>query len=359
MIPAAFYAPMKAPTHAVPSGDRAMGRALLAALETAGVRADLASELRSREGSGDQSAQDALRSAAQAELQPVIAAGRAAGWRLWITYHNYYKAPDLLGPSAAQALGIPYVLIEATRARKRLTGPWARFAELAETATDAASAVLYFTKHDEEALRSYAPPGQKLLHLPPFLPLDALPPETNRSGCMLSVGMFRAGDKLASYKVIAETLAQIQSTDWHLEIAGDGPARDAVTALMSPFGARVRFLGELNADEVKEAYGRAKILFWPGVNEAFGMSFLEAQAMGVTVLAQDRPGVRDVLAPNAAYPNVEAGASALAARLDLMLATEKLVTKLGTGARAHVAARHLKPSAATQLRTLTNELLAA
>src|SRR5258708_24281091 len=44
---------------------------------------------------------------------------------LWFTYHLYYKAPDWLGPAVSEALGIPYVIAEASYAPKRAHGPWA------------------------------------------------------------------------------------------------------------------------------------------------------------------------------------------------------------------------------------------
>ena len=44
---------------------------------------------------------------------------------LWFTYHVYYKAPDWLGPAVSEALGIPYVIAEASHAEKRAAGPWA------------------------------------------------------------------------------------------------------------------------------------------------------------------------------------------------------------------------------------------
>lgn len=335
-----------------------MARALMKALASGGVRPHLASELRSRDGVGDASVQKEVNAQAQTETQRLIKTGRREGWKLWITYHNYYKAPDLLGPSVARALCVPYVQIESTRARKRLDGPWAAFAYKAEAAADAADAIFYFTKQDEEALRAYAPDGQVLAHLPPFLPRAELPAETDRSGSLLSVGMFRNGDKLASYRIIAETLKLLDRDDWHLEIAGDGPARDAVTALMQPFGARVRFLGTLDEEALQAAYERAKLYFWPGVNEAFGMSYLEAQATGLTVLAQDRPGARDVLAPGTAYPKPDAGASALATRLDMLLQSEKLAVKLGERARTHVAHHHLIGSTKARLRAGIDAVLA-
>jgi hypothetical protein len=45
--PVAFYAPLKPPDHPVPSGDRRMARALIAALTLAGCPVELASRLRS------------------------------------------------------------------------------------------------------------------------------------------------------------------------------------------------------------------------------------------------------------------------------------------------------------------------
>lgn len=42
----ALYAPMKSPAHPVPSGDRTMARLLVRALELAGHRVALASDLR-------------------------------------------------------------------------------------------------------------------------------------------------------------------------------------------------------------------------------------------------------------------------------------------------------------------------
>jgi len=39
--------------------------------------------------------------------------------RLWFTYHHYYKRPDWLGPRVSAALGIPYIVAEASHAAKR------------------------------------------------------------------------------------------------------------------------------------------------------------------------------------------------------------------------------------------------
>ena len=345
----AFYAPLKAPNHAVPSGDRAMGRAIMNTLRYLGCDVTLASTLRTRDGKGDAVVQRELAQDATQEAARLITTGRAAGWRAWITYHNYYKAPDLIGPHVAQALGIPYLQIETSRARKRLTGPWAEFAKTAEAAADAADIIFYLTERDAETLRRDAPVRQQLMHLRPFLDRVELPAPSTLDGPLLSVGMMRRGDKLASYQIIAETLAELPRNMVKLHIAGDGPARADVEMLMRPFGDDIVFLGALDAHGVQRAYQTASALFWPGVNEAFGLTYLEAQASGIPVVAQDRPGVREVLAPGR-YPEPDAGAPALAQHI-LALANAPLKRQyLGTQARAHVCAHHLLPAAAKTLR---------
>jgi glycosyltransferase involved in cell wall biosynthesis len=344
----AFYAPLKAPDHPTPSGDRAMARALIAALEYGGATVTLASPLRTRDGGGDAGLQTQLLDQAQGEITRLCGVGQTEGWQAWVTYHNYYKAPDLIGPSVARHLGIPYLLIEASRARKRLTGPWARFAQAAEIASDAADVIYYFTHRDAETLERDRAGTQQLIHLPPFLMRDSVDDAAVPDGPMLAVGMLREGDKLASYQIIAETLAQLPDIDWSLRIAGDGAARAHVEALMAPFGTSVQFLGQLDADELIDVYRTSSLLFWPGVNEAFGLAYLEGQAAGLPVVAQDRPGVRDVLAPGD-YPDPVEGVLPLATRLQQLLNDPALRHRLGHAAQAHVAAHHLLSAASATL----------
>lgn len=357
MTRVAFYAPMKPPDDPTPSGDREMARNLIAAIGAKGARVDVVSDLKLHEKAGEPARQTTLRRQAEAEVARLTKALRRDRPALWVTYHNYYKAPDLIGPAVCAALKLPYVQIESTRARKRLTGPWADFAQAAEAACDAAQVIFYLTANDLITLERHRAPGQRLIPLPPFLPTDSLPPASACDGPMLTAGMMRAGDKLASYTILAETLGYLRG-NWQLEIAGDGPARAEVAALMAPFGDRVRFLGQLDRETLSNAYGRAALFLWPGVNEAFGMVYLEAQAAGLPVVAQDRPGVRDVLLPGD-YPAPEDGPQALAARLAPLLADPALRRARGVEARAMIARTHLQPAATDRFWSAVAPLLEA
>lgn len=355
----AFFAPLKPPGHPVPSGDREMARNLIAALSHGGrAEISVASELRLRDGAGDAHAQARLQARAAQEAARIIR-DLPGDTRAWVTYHNYYKAPDLIGPVVAKRRRLPYVLVESTRAQKRLTGPWADFARAAEDASNAADAIFYPTEHDRLTLERDRAGGQSLAHLPPFLPaMDLPPPGRPVAGRLLAAGMMRPGDKLESYRLIAAALDHLGDIDWHLVIAGDGPARAEVERLFAPFGARVRILGQLDRAAMADAYGSASVLVWPGVNEAFGMVYLEAQAAGLPVVAQDRPGVRDVLAPGA-YPAVDAGPAALAQRIAGLLGDTGSRCAAGAAAREFVAGAHLLPAASARLWSVLGPLAGA
>ncbi|WP_261399816.1 glycosyltransferase family 4 protein [Leisingera daeponensis] len=338
----AFYAPMKPPHHPVPSGDREIARNLMSLIRNSGAEVQLVSDLRIYDKHGSEELQAALTAQAQAEASRLT--NEMPETDLWVTYHNYYKAPDLIGPAVARARSIPYVQIESTRATKRLSGPWAEFAQAAHDAANVAGAIFYFTQQDRFALERDRCGDQAIAHLPPFLPLEELPALSSLQGPMLTAGMMRAGDKLASYAIIADTLARL-SGDWRLEIAGDGPARPAIEALLAPFGPKISFLGQLGRAELTAAYAKASLFLWPGVNEAVGMVYLEAQAHGLPVAAQNRPGVKDVLLP-ATYPAPEEGAQGLASFTSQLLANSALRTETARHARNFILNNHLAPAAA-------------
>ncbi|MFY0616328.1 glycosyltransferase family 4 protein [Shimia sp.] len=352
----AFYAPLKSPHHPVPSGEREIARNFMRVLEHEGHTPVLASELRTFEKRGDAVTQAALIDQAERACTGLVAQGQKDKWAAWVTYHNYYKAPDLLGPTVSKALGIPYVLIEATRASKRLGGPWDAFERKAEEAIDLADVVFHFTERDAEALRANLRDGQQLVALPPFLAIETLPAAAiGQAPLVLIAGMMRAGDKLASYAIAAEALTHMPDGPWRVEIAGDGPMREEIATLMAPFGERVQFLGQLDAAGMAAAYQRARVFLWPGVNEAFGMAYLEAQAHGVPVVAENRPGVNEVVAPDGLVP--VGMPEALAASVLRVLNDPDCHDVRAQAAQDLIAESHLMPAARRRVWRILTPLL--
>jgi len=108
--------------------------------------------------------------------------------------------------------------------------------------------------------------------------------------------MMRAGDKLASYRELADALSHLTDLPWRLLVAGDGSGRAEVEkALERAAPGRACFLGTLEARELAMTYAACDLYAWPAVNEAYGMSLLEAQAAGVPVVSRPVRGVPDVV----------------------------------------------------------------
>ncbi len=312
----AFYAPLKPPSHPAPSGDRRMARLLMAALARAGHEVEVASVFRSYDGQGD-----CMRQARLKALGGRLAARLARRYlsrpatdrpRAWLTYHLYHKSPDWLGPPVAEALAIPYLAAEASHAPKRAGGPWDIGYRGAEAAIRKASVLFALSAEDAVCLRRAMAAGTRLVALTPFLdvaPYDAATAErsvnrrslADRLGLdaktprLLSVAMMRPGDKLASYRLLGEALTPLLDRPWTLIVVGDGPARAAVETALAPIAARVRWLGAVESEALPAIYAAADLYVWPGVNEAYGMALLEAQAAGLPAVVGRAGGAPDIV----------------------------------------------------------------
>jgi glycosyltransferase involved in cell wall biosynthesis len=349
-----------------------MARLLMKALAKAGYGPVLASELRTLDKTGDPAAQERLKRESQDIASRLVAHYRALPEQsrpgFWFTYHVYYKAPDWIGPRVANALGIPYVIAEGSRAAKRAGGPWALAHEGAEAALDRADAIFVMTAQDREALEAAQAPGQILADLPPFLDaeewrssersVDAPGGDEPR---LLTVAMMRRGDKLASYRILAASLERVRHLPWVLDIVGDGDAREEVSRLFAPFGGRIRFHGQVeNRTELRRLYECADLFVWPAVNEAYGMVLLEAQLFGCPVVAGAYGGVASVVKQHETGLLCEAGdPAAFAEAVSALLTNPVRRNQFGAAARDFVTRERDLDRAAFRLHTVLAPLLTA
>lgn len=313
----AFHAPLKPPDHPVPSGDRLVARLLMAALARGGHNVELAAHLRTWDGAGDTERQTRIREIGACMATRLVRRYRAAPPearpRAWFTYHLYHKAPDWLGPEVADALGIPYLVAEASVASKQAGGPWRMGHDAAKRALARADAVIALNEADEAGVRPWAADPARLHRLAPFLdPAPYIAAQADRARhraalarnhrldptqpWLAAVAMMRAGDKLRSYTILAEAMARLTDRPWQLIVAGDGPARAEVERHVSALGPeRVRFVGRLEEAALPRVYAAADLYVWPAIREAFGMAFLEAQASGCPVVAGKEGGVPGIV----------------------------------------------------------------
>ena len=362
----AFYAPLKPPDHPVASGDRAMARALIAALTLAGHEVGIASHFRSYD-SGDARRQARVREEGRKLAHRYLRKIEKGGERpdLWFTYHLYHKAPDWLGPEITARLGIPYVIAEASYAPKQAGGRWDLGHRASADAIGRADLILEPNPVDAECVRPLIGSPERLAPLVPFL--DTAPfraPE--RSGAraeigamldldpgepwLLTVAMMREDQKLLSYRALADALARLADRRWRLIIAGAGTAEAQVRQAFAPFGERVRWAGIVAPDALKQLYRASDLYVWPAIKEAWGMALLEAQAAGLPVVAGRSGGVSSVVADGeTALLTPEGDAAAFAEALAILLDDPTRRAAMGEAAMRRGEREHDVAAAAATL----------
>jgi glycosyltransferase involved in cell wall biosynthesis len=111
--------------------------------------------------------------------------------------------------------------------------------------------------------------------------------------------------------------------DATLLIAGEGPERQALTALVERLGVaeRVRLLGARPHNELARLYGAADALVLASTREGWANVMLEAMACGTPVIAGPAWGSREAIsAPEAGLVLDEVGPGPIAAALRRLLA---------------------------------------
>jgi glycosyltransferase involved in cell wall biosynthesis len=339
-----------------------MARLLMRCLEHAGHHVTVMSDLRAYlNDPGDASGWATLQDKASIERQRItqqwIADGPAD---IWFCYHPYYKSPDLIGPDLSVQFAIPYVTCEASYSSRRNIGIWADMQARALSAVNQAAINLCITARDRQGLLDAAPQAN-LVRFPPFIEntiFDVIP--TPVAGHLVCAAMMRKGDKFESYQRLATILSLLPSDqDWHLSVAGDGPAKQDVRALFAGIPpSRISWLGQLDRPQIAALFTTGAVYIWPGCGEAYGLAYLEAQAAGLPVVAQAVAGVPEVVIDGVTGILTAAGDdAALAAAILRLLVDPALQKQMGQAARHHVRDHHSFAEAAQNLNKILQDLV--
>jgi glycosyltransferase involved in cell wall biosynthesis len=166
-----------------------------------------------------------------------------------------------------------------------------------------------------------------------------------RDGTVLAVGRMVEKKGLSG---LVSAMARVQETrpDAKLEVIGDGPLREALTAQAADQGVRVEFLGAQPSDVVRDAMKRARVFALPSVTSAAGdteavtIAMLEAMASGAPVVASRHAGIPEAIEDSISGLLVEErDVDGLATALLRVLADDDVWHRLSTGGRDRVADR--------------------
>jgi glycosyltransferase involved in cell wall biosynthesis len=175
--------------------------------------------------------------------------------------------------------------------------------------------------------------GVRLPQAPPQ-PLAARP---------LRVAYFGRLERYKRVDLFLRAVAQVAPRFPALEIVviGRGNRRAELERLAAELGiaSRTRFTGFASAAERDALLGGSRVCVCPSIKEGWGITVVEANALGVPVVATDVPGLRDAVRPGETGLLVPDGPpAALAARLAdaiaSLLADPQLAARLADGALA-------------------------
>jgi len=292
----AYYMPFKPLDHANPSGDLIIGTELHNHLTARGHQLTLASRIRCRWIYYRPLALLHL----LRERSRIIRDFRQAKPDLWLSYHCYYKAPDLLGASCSRKLAIPYVIFQgiySTKRRRQLkTLPGFL---LNRKVLQAADHVFTNKKRDLINLQRLLPEDRLSYIAPGIHPeqfefsekwrkelrqLWAIKNET----VIMTAAMMRPGVKTEGIGRVIDSCAQLVQKGYPLSllIAGDGDQRQQLEKKAAELLAgHVLFLGKIPRTDLYRYYSAADIFAFPGIDESLGMVYLEAQSCCLPVIA--------------------------------------------------------------------------
>lgn len=128
-------------------------------------------------------------------------------------------------------------------------------------------------------------------------PLRRPPSQATGSACRIALPGRIVREKGHADLVAALALLQQEGLTPRVELLGDGPLRPAIEALVHGHGlqSQVDFAGSLEHRVLASRVAEADIVVIPSHYEGFGLTALEAMALGKAVIASDAGGLPDVI----------------------------------------------------------------
>ncbi len=301
----AFYCPLKPIAHPTPSGDREIARGLYQFFQSKGADVQVLSEFRSRLF---------YRSPFKIFLW-IFSLIRAYFWvrrekpDVFFTYHTYYKAPDPIGFLLAWWFRKPYFIFEGMYARlaARRLGYWFGYF-LNRSALRYATKIFCDKSEDFLFLQEWFP-SEKLQYLPPSVDVELFTMAKKERSVtrerlgldgvvIVTIAMLRADRKTEGVKFLLRCLGRLRAEGLRFQWlhVGGGVCRQEVQKLcVQMLGKHGRLLGTQEAKDVRKILAAADVFAFPGLDEGFGLVYVEAQAAGLPVVAFKNGGIPDAV----------------------------------------------------------------
>jgi phosphatidylinositol alpha-1,6-mannosyltransferase len=282
-----------------------------------------------------------------------VSHGRA---NLWLTYHTYYKAPDLLGPMVSRAANIPYVVFQGIFSTKRRRHPktWPGFV-LNRAALKSAQHI-FTNRHDDWKNLKRLISQDRITYVKPGIFTEAFSfdgdarQQLRRSWgagsepVILSAAMFRPDVKTEGLSFLIRSCGRLLNSgvSFQLVIAGDGKERKKLQQLADRhLPGRARFVGKIEKEKMHQFYSAGDMFVFPGIRESLGMVFLESQSCGLPVVAFHNGGIPEVVVDGeTGFLTPAFSSESFEAAIKKLVLSKDLRRVMGQKAALHVRENH-------------------
>jgi colanic acid/amylovoran biosynthesis glycosyltransferase len=267
-----------------------------------------------------------------------------------VLVHAHYAANGLRVLPIAKKLGVPLIVTlhgaDATATDLRYQRPhFGHRHYLANKKTLQEKSSLFLAVSEfirRKLLEQGYPPEKVLVHYTGVNTTVFHPASAETNPVILFVGRM-VESKGVAFLIQAAAAVQSQLPAVEVVLIGDGPLRSELEKQAGNSLRRYKFLGVQTPEEVREWMNRASLFCAPsvrirsGTEEAFGMVYAEAQAVGKPVVAFDSGGISEVVSHGrTGFLAPERDWQGLAKYLIVLLENETLRRRFGLAGRERI-----------------------
>lgn len=348
----AYYMPFKTMGHQNPSGDLIIGTEIFDHLQQKGNTIGIVSKLRARWIYYNPIKLLKL----FFEKRNVVKKLQSSSPDIWLSYHSYYKAPDLLGPYCCRKLAIPYVIFQgiySTKRRKKIT-TLIGFT-LNKRSLQSADHIFTNKRRDLKNLARIIPPDKLTYIAPGIQPQDFKFSDKERKknrmlwACgndtvIMTAAMMRPGVKTEGISRVIQSCSSLHDKGHQIRliIAGDGEGRSQLEQQAKrQLPGRVVFLGKIQRKSLYKYYSSSDIFAFPGIQESLGMVYLEAQSCKLPVVAFEDWGAKEAICPGkTGFLSPASEPESFTNNIEKLILDPQLRHTLGNNGEKHIQTNH-------------------
>lgn len=204
-------------------------------------------------------------------------------------------------------------------------------------------------------------PAGKVLLMPGVgIDTDTYRPQPEKRAGGLPLQVLSVGEltRRKNHALVLRALAQVKELPWRYEICGDGECLPQLRALAEKLEIRERVTFSGYCRDIRERMQQADLFVFPSRREGLPVALMEAMASGLTVLASDVRGNRDLMEGKQRRVMYRPDdAAALAELLHIYLSDSELRREEGNENR-RISLRYKQSQVRQQLKSLYEEALA-